>query len=139
MERKAAGEPAADAPEGPYLDRHDLLFSANLRTLTSTRHFAGSAEQFARDTLGSNVENRQTVLDLAALTSGRGLSDATRTAMTHAYVDAAGGDWSTWRQDLEAARLHLCVQWLGWSSRWTPPPEHRHDWLAEAVALEARR
>jgi hypothetical protein len=32
------------------------------------------------------------------------------------------------------ARLHLAVQWLGWSPDWTPPAEHAHDWYAEAVA-----
>jgi hypothetical protein len=27
---------------------------------------------------------------------------------------------------------------LGWSSDWTPPPQHARDWLAEAAALAAR-
>jgi hypothetical protein len=53
--------------KGPYLERHNLLLSANLRWVDSFRHFAGSAEQFQRDTLGSNVENRQRVLDISGL------------------------------------------------------------------------
>lgn len=51
---------------GPYLSPRDLLFSTTLRWTDSTRHFAGSAEQFQRDRLGSNVTNRQRVLDLSA-------------------------------------------------------------------------
>lgn len=52
---------------GPYLDPHQILFSTTLRWTDSTRHFAGSAEQFQRDTLGSNVTNRQRVLDLSTV------------------------------------------------------------------------
>ena len=35
---------------------------------------------------------------------------------------------------LELFRLHLAVQWLGWDPGWSPPDEHRHDWLAEALS-----
>lgn len=51
---------------GPYLQRHDVVFSTNLRWTNSSRHFSGSAEQFPRETLGSNVMNHQRVLDLGA-------------------------------------------------------------------------
>ena len=27
------------------------------------------------------------------------------------------------------------AQWLGWSPSWSPPPEHAHDWLNEALTL----
>jgi hypothetical protein len=27
------------------------------------------------------------------------------------------------------------VQWLGWSPDWSPPAEHAHDWLGEALHL----
>jgi Ser/Thr protein kinase RdoA (MazF antagonist) len=80
------------------------------------------------------------VLDVAALTAGRwGATE--RAMMARAYFDAAGHDpasWPAWCADLDAARLHLCVQWLGWKPGWVPPPEHRHDWLAEAVVLMER-
>jgi hypothetical protein len=51
--------------KGPYLHTHDAVFSATLRWSDSSRHFNGSAEQFQRDTLGSNVMNRQRTLDLS--------------------------------------------------------------------------
>jgi hypothetical protein len=43
----------------------------------------------------------------------------------------------TW-QALDAAQLHLSLQWLGWSPDWTPPPEHARDWLADALATAER-
>jgi hypothetical protein len=51
--------------QGPYLHRHDALFAANLRWLDSSRHFAGSAEQFQRAENENNVVNRQRILDLS--------------------------------------------------------------------------
>jgi aminoglycoside phosphotransferase (APT) family kinase protein len=63
------------------------------------------------------------VLDLAALVAGWGEEE--RRALRSAYGDVD-------EIALEAARLHVAFQWLGWSSRWTPPNEHAHDWLAEA-------
>jgi Ser/Thr protein kinase RdoA (MazF antagonist) len=68
------------------------------------------------------------VVDLAALVTG---FDSERSA---ALVRAYGGADP---RDLAAARLLLALQWLGWSSGWTAPPEHRHDWLAEAHAAAA--
>jgi len=77
------------------------------------------------------------VLDVAALTAG-GWAQPERDAMARAYFEAAGppaGAWTVFQGDLVAARLHLCVQWLGWAPGWTPPPEHAHGWLKEALAL----
>jgi aminoglycoside phosphotransferase len=69
------------------------------------------------------------VLDLAALSTG--WADDERTAILGSYghvpVDA-----------LDAARLHLGLQWLGWSPNWTPPPEHAHDWLNEVTQASKR-
>ena len=39
---------------------------------------------------------------------------------------------------LDYCRLHLAMQWLGWAAEWSPPPEHSHDWLAEAFTLADR-
>jgi thiamine kinase-like enzyme len=79
------------------------------------------------------------LLDLAALTSGR-WSDDERARLELAYVNARGSRLS--KDDLAvglaACRLHLAVQWLGWSAAWTPPEEHRHDWLGEARAAAER-
>jgi len=36
-------------------------------------------------------------------------------------------------RELHLCRLHLAMQWLGWSRNWSPPREHKQDWLAEAV------
>jgi hypothetical protein len=63
------------------------------------------------------------LVDLAALVTGwRGEE---RAAIVAAYpgVDEAA---------LAACRLHLALQWLGWSSDWMPPAAQAYDWLREA-------
>ena len=65
------------------------------------------------------------VLDLAALISG--WSDVEATAIISGYGQVSD-------RALAAARLHLAMQWLGWSEEWTPPPEHARDWMTEACA-----
>jgi aminoglycoside phosphotransferase (APT) family kinase protein len=70
-------------------------------------------------------------IDLAALASGR-WNDEARAAIAAAYRETAPAAFDD--LDLAACRLHLALQWLGWSESWSPPPEHRHDWLAEAAA-----
>lgn len=79
------------------------------------------------------------MLDLAALTAGR-WTDQERTAMALAYHDALPQaclslDEPAFLAALDWCRLHLAVQWLGWSSGWSPPSEHRYDWLGEALRL----
>jgi hypothetical protein len=66
------------------------------------------------------------LIDLAALAGGE-VDDDVRRQLAREYgaVD----------EDLDFCRLHLAVQWLGWSEQWTPPREHAHDWLAETIAL----
>jgi Ser/Thr protein kinase RdoA (MazF antagonist) len=74
------------------------------------------------------------LVDLAALVSG-GWAEADREAIVSAYRSVAGivpfsGD------QLDLARLHLAVQWLGWAPpAWQPPEGQRHDWLGEALEL----
>jgi aminoglycoside phosphotransferase (APT) family kinase protein len=70
------------------------------------------------------------LVDLAALTAGR-WTDEHREAIASAYGEGAGASVDS--EGLEAGRLHLAVQWLGWSRDWSPPPQHRHDWLKEAL------
>ena len=80
------------------------------------------------------------LLDLAALTSG-GLAETQREGIARAYHEAlpeGRGPWETLLTDLDRFRLHLAVQWLGWSRDWTPPPEHAHDWLNEALRAAER-
>ena len=82
------------------------------------------------------------VIDLAALVSG--WDDAERAGLMRAYAGAmAGGGW--WRDErelgaaLDDARICLCMRWLGWAEGWEAPPEHRRDWLAEALATVEER
>ena len=73
------------------------------------------------------------LIDLAALTSGK-IPAAHCDATTRAYRDLTPAS-EAFDEDLNACRLHLALQWLGWSDDWTPPREHAQDWLAEALHL----
>jgi hypothetical protein len=81
------------------------------------------------------------LIDLAALAAGGWTADE-KTAMALAYRAAlaqAGGPPPAREEELLTAldycRLHLAVQWSGWSSGWSPPAEHAQDWLGEALGL----
>jgi Phosphotransferase enzyme family len=63
------------------------------------------------------------VLDLAALVTGWPEDDSALLVEAYGDVDP---------RDIAAAQLALAARWLGWSSAWTPPPEHAHDWVEEA-------
>jgi aminoglycoside phosphotransferase len=67
--------------------------------------------------------------DLAALTSGWDTPVRAEIEDAYGVVDAS---------DVDCCRLQLALQWLGWAGDWTPPPEHAHDWLAEALAAAER-
>lgn len=74
------------------------------------------------------------LVDLVALTSGD-WDEAERSSIVAAYGDVPDVSSFSDRQ-LDLARLHLAVQWLGWApSSWVPPEGQRHDWLGEALAL----
>jgi aminoglycoside phosphotransferase (APT) family kinase protein len=79
------------------------------------------------------------VLDLAALSAGdwsedeaEGFVAAYREALTQPPAEA------DLREALEAARVQLAVQWLGWSPGWIPPPEHAQPWLEVALRSAER-
>jgi Ser/Thr protein kinase RdoA (MazF antagonist) len=78
------------------------------------------------------------LLDLAALTSGNWTA-ADRERLALAYRDSlpSPGRPSTdeLSETLAYFRLYIAVQWLGWSRDWSPPAEHAHDWLSEALTL----
>jgi Ser/Thr protein kinase RdoA (MazF antagonist) len=77
------------------------------------------------------------LIDLAALVSG-GWSAEDREALVSAYEGAVGPHSFTARQ-LDLARLHLAVQWLGWAEPgWSPPAGQQQDWLGEALVLAER-
>jgi hypothetical protein len=67
--------------------------------------------------------------DLASLVTGW---DKTSVA---GIVRAYDGHVAADRRSLLMCRLQLCIQWLGWSPAWTPPAEHRKDWLGDALNL----
>jgi hypothetical protein len=79
------------------------------------------------------------LIDLAALVAGNWPEEG-KCQMAAAYLDQLRVDgnattsFKAMLRELNLCRLHLAVQWLGWSADWTPPEEHDHDWLAEAVA-----
>jgi hypothetical protein len=83
------------------------------------------------------------LIDLAALTAGN-WTEEQRTALALAYYEALppGSSqrpaWSELLDALDCCRLHLAIQWLGWSPEWTPPAEHAQDWLGEALRLAER-
>jgi aminoglycoside/choline kinase family phosphotransferase len=83
------------------------------------------------------------LIDLAALSAGA-WEDEDREALVLAYQEAladlgappqAGDDFIT---ALDCCRLYLALQWLGWAPEWSPPEEHRQDWLSEALAIAER-
>jgi Ser/Thr protein kinase RdoA (MazF antagonist) len=82
------------------------------------------------------------VVDLAALTTG-GWTEVERAEIVAGYAEQANAlghrlDELELHETLDLARLHLAVQWLGWDPRWSPPAEHRQDWLGEALAVARR-
>jgi hypothetical protein len=80
------------------------------------------------------------LIDLAALTTGN-WTDEQKNALALSYRDATSEttgsalDTDAFLAALDCCRLQLAVQWLGWSPNWTPPPEHRQNWLEEALRL----
>jgi hypothetical protein len=75
------------------------------------------------------------VLDVAAITAGLDEDDALALAEEYRRALADPPDRGGFQDDLACARLHLALQWLGWSGEWWPPPEHARDWRAELPRL----
>ena len=76
------------------------------------------------------------LIDLAALVGG--WNERERGRLVSAYLSGSEETSASERsldEDLARCRLHLSLQWLGWSADWRPPPEHAHDWLGEALEL----
>ena len=74
------------------------------------------------------------VLDIAALTAPS-WSDADRTRIVRAYVEACPAGRRPEPRDIEHARLLLAARWLGRLPDWSPPPQHAFDWAAEVECL----
>jgi hypothetical protein len=78
------------------------------------------------------------VLDLAALTLGLPEVEASQLDEAYRHALERRPDRHSFATELACARLHLAVQWLGWSPEWSPPPEHARDWRAELPRLAER-
>jgi hypothetical protein len=56
----------------------------------------------------------------------------------HAALDGSPlvpADPTEFMQSYEICRLHLAIQWMGWSPDTTPPRGRPHDWLIEVLQL----
>jgi hypothetical protein len=77
------------------------------------------------------------LMDLASLTTG--WDPRAQHALLRAYRAALAPEDARppreLRIDLDCCRLHLALRMLGWSKTWAPPPQHAHNWLAEATRL----
>jgi hypothetical protein len=78
------------------------------------------------------------VLDVAALTLGLPELEAAKLAEEYREALERPPDPESFRGDLDCAKLHLAIQWLGWAPEWSPPPEHARDWRAELPQLAER-
>jgi thiamine kinase-like enzyme len=79
------------------------------------------------------------LVDVAAIVSGPGWDDAAVMAMLGTYCAELGTEVdANFLTDLDACRVYLAIQWLGWSPSWEPPAELAHDWLSVAVAATER-
>jgi hypothetical protein len=82
-------------------------------------------------------------IDVAALTSGN-WSPERRRALEREYYQTAIDlgrllpAFDEFVTLLDYGRLHVAVQWLGWSSDWSPPAEQTHDWLSVAMSVAER-
>ncbi|HEX6961319.1 MAG TPA: phosphotransferase [Lacipirellula sp.] len=80
------------------------------------------------------------LLDLAALMAGN-WSVEQQGAIASAYFAARDGRQGPPEHTvdpntaLRCCRLLLAMKWIGLWTRWQPPPEHRYDWLDEALRL----
>ena len=149
----AHGSGAAGAHLHRMADGYELAVNALLAQPRTFVH----GELYASNVLVTNEQDELRVcpvdwemagwgpalVDLAALVGGS-WDDEQREFLTRAYHEAvpATARWppppDEFAVALDLARLHLAVQWLGWASSWTPPPEHAHDWLDEACRLGSR-
>jgi Phosphotransferase enzyme family len=134
------------------LDRYDEVIEkleALPRTLVHGEFYPSNV-MVARDDSGLRVcpvdwEMAGTgpgLLDLAALSGGFGRSErgrlfsAYRSAMVELGADLPSRQ--EMRASLDRCRLHLALQWIGWSASWNAPTEHAYDWVGEALTLARR-
>lgn len=83
------------------------------------------------------------LMDLAALTAGeRDGSRRRELALTYRAAlgesPLASADETEFLRDLEFCRLHLAIQWLGWSPDSPPPRTQAHRWIEDILEIADR-
>jgi Ser/Thr protein kinase RdoA (MazF antagonist) len=123
----------------PVAFLHGEFYASNILLADPPRKPSIAAIDWELAALGPGL------LDLAALSSGD-WDEEERWAMALAYHEAAQfsgplADRPRFSRALALARLHLAVQWLGWSDSWTAPAHLAHDWRedGERLAVEVQR
>jgi aminoglycoside phosphotransferase (APT) family kinase protein len=112
---------------------HGELYPSNVLVVPDKRPVRVCPVDWEMAAIGTGL------VDLAALVGGWGVPEQQR--LVSAYLDglpeagAASPASETLAADLARCRLHLALQWLGWSTDWRPPREHAHDWVGEALTL----
>jgi len=82
------------------------------------------------------------LMDLAAFTAGWAeerrveLADSYRTAISDEQGTSVPCD--EFMRALDCCRLQLAIQRVGWARQWTPPANHRQDWLNQAFDVADR-
>jgi thiamine kinase-like enzyme len=109
---------------------HGELYPSNVLVVTTSQPLGIFPVDWEMAAIGPGL------IDLAALSGGwardeqRRLEEAYFAGLPDDAAESANVD-----EAITRCRLHLALQWLGWSSNWTPPIEHRHDWIGEAHSL----
>lgn len=122
VERLAAVHPEVVRALGGLPDTliHGDFYASNVLAARSGGRLRICPVDWERAAIGPGL------FDLASLVAGWPPEGAGAMATAYGGVDP---------RDLDMCRLQLCIQWLGWSRAWEPPPEHRQDWLREANRL----
>lgn len=121
----------------PPIVLHGELYASNVLVHTTTSGTRVCPVDWEMAAVGPGL------IDLAALTAGA-WTEAEKRALALAYYDALVVhkgrhlEPDAFLAALDCCRLHLSIQWLGWSRNWSPPPEHTQDWLGEALMLSER-
>jgi hypothetical protein len=137
------GEATADQVEKlrrAYLDAIERLLQLP-STLVHGEFFPSNVMvQGSREAMRIRVLDWETaavgpgIIDVAALVSGQWNGEQ-KTGLVEEYLSAVSPGPANQEKKEEFFRavacgqLHLAMQWLGWSDGWTPPEEHRQDWL----------
>lgn len=116
---------------------HGEFYAANVLVQASMNQWRVCPVDWEMAALGPGL------LDLTALIAGS-WTEAEKQDIAFAYYTAfiESGGWQPTAEaflfSLDCCRLHVAMQWLGWSAEWTPPPDQAQNWLAEALTVGER-